>query len=235
MNHYEEKQEAKRERYLELAEKNRERSEIRYQESKQLSGMIPFGQPILVGHHSEKGHRRHIDKIHNNMRKSIELGEKADYYEARAENMSNAISSDDPDAIEKLKTKLAKLEDRQQDMKEQNAEARANKTDKPFESYQLSNNNGNIRNVKQRILRLEKAKQTKPKEDVEGDGYVLHEDKEENRIQFLFEGKPGEEVRRLLKTHGFRWLPNNKAWQRQITQQARFTAEYLTKLPEFKN
>jgi len=39
----------------------------------------------------------------------------------------------------------------------------------------------------------------------------------------------------LTKMHGFRWSPTNKAWQRQITQQAQVTAEYLTKLPEFKN
>ncbi|MGD9886187.1 MAG: DUF3560 domain-containing protein [Reyranella sp.] len=28
-----------------------------------LAQQIPLGQPILIGHHSERGHRRHIAKI----------------------------------------------------------------------------------------------------------------------------------------------------------------------------
>ena len=108
MNKYEEKKKAKKERYQELADKNREKSETKYNTAKQLGEMIPFGQPILIGHHSEGKHRRDIDKIDNNMRKSIEHDKKADYYEHRANNMSTAISSDDPEAINKLKIKLIK-------------------------------------------------------------------------------------------------------------------------------
>lgn len=32
--------------------------------AEQISSFIPFGQPILVGHHSEKRHRRDLDRIH---------------------------------------------------------------------------------------------------------------------------------------------------------------------------
>ncbi len=46
---------------------------------------IPLGQPILVGHHSEKRHRKTIERADNAMRKSIEESKKAQEYENRAE------------------------------------------------------------------------------------------------------------------------------------------------------
>lgn len=36
-----------------------------------IAGMIPLGQPILVGHHSEGRHRRNLDRIDRGMRQSI--------------------------------------------------------------------------------------------------------------------------------------------------------------------
>jgi len=231
MNHYEQKQEARRERYQALAEKNREESNRRYEASHKLGEMIPLGQPILVGHYSERGHRSLLEKINNNMRKSIELDKKADYYENRANNISNNISSDDPNAIEKLKVKLAKLEDKQRDMKEHNAEARANKTEQPFAGYQLTNNNAVIRSVKLRIKQLEQKKEMVINEDIVGEWGRLHENKEENRIQFLFDSIPSEEIRSELKHRGFRWSPTNKAWQRGLDNHSRYLAkDLITKL-----
>jgi len=231
MNYYEQKQEARRERYQALAEKNREESNRRYGASHKLGEMIPLGQPILVGHYSERGHRSLLEKINNNMRKSIELDKKADYYENRANNISNNISSDDPNAIEKLKVKLAKLEDKQRDMKEHNAEARANKTEQPFAGYQLTNNNAVIRSVKLRIKQLEQKKEMVINEDIVGEWGRLHENKEENRIQFLFDSIPSEEIRSELKHRGFRWSPTNKAWQRGLDNHSRYLAkDLITKL-----
>lgn len=231
MNYYEQKQEARRERYQALAEKNREESNRRYEASHKLGEMIPLGQPILVGHYSERGHRSLLEKINNNMRKSIELDKKADYYENRANNISNNISSDDPNAIEKLKVKLAKLEDKQRDMKEHNAEARANKTEQPFAGYQLTNNNAVIRSVKLRIKQLEQKKEMVINEDIVGEWGRLHENKEENRIQFLFDSIPSEEIRSELKHRGFRWSPTNKAWQRGLDNHSRYLAkDLITKL-----
>lgn len=231
MNYYEQKQEARREHYQALAEKNREESNRLYETSRKLGEMIPFGQPILVGHHSERGHRSLLDKINNNMRKSIELDEKANYYENRANNISNNISSDDPDAIEKLKVKLAKLEDYQTDMKEKNAEARANKLHQPFERYQLTNNGALVRGVKLRIEQLTAKQEMVVNEDIVGEWGTLHENKEENRIQFLFNSIPSEEIRSELKHSGFRWSPTNKAWQRALDNRGRYLSKYLiTKL-----
>lgn len=64
-------------------EKNEQESTNRYNQAHEIASWIPPGQPILVGHHSEKRHRAALEKIDNNMRKSIEADEKAKYYANR--------------------------------------------------------------------------------------------------------------------------------------------------------
>lgn len=54
--------------------------------------VIPMGQPILVGHHSERGHRSLLQKSDNAMRKSVELDDKAAYYENKAANAEYTAS-----------------------------------------------------------------------------------------------------------------------------------------------
>ncbi len=45
---------------------------------------IPFGQPILVGHHSERHARRDADKIESGMRRAVKLWETSQYWQDRA-------------------------------------------------------------------------------------------------------------------------------------------------------
>ncbi len=45
---------------------------------------IPFGQPILVGHHSERHARKDAERIENGMRKAVKMWETANYWKARA-------------------------------------------------------------------------------------------------------------------------------------------------------
>lgn len=109
---YAEKIESKRERYADRADKARRDSSAAHDQARSIGNMIPFGQPILVGHHSEKKHRGAIAKIDRSMRKSIDLSAKADHYENKAANYGNsgAIMSDNPDAIDLLRAKLSGLE-----------------------------------------------------------------------------------------------------------------------------
>lgn len=70
---------------------------------------IPFGQPILVGHHSEAGHRRIIEKAWKSMDKSIEEGRRAEQYESRAEywqSRANTINLSMPESLEYFEFKL---------------------------------------------------------------------------------------------------------------------------------
>jgi protein-L-isoaspartate O-methyltransferase len=45
---------------------------------------IPFGQPILVGHHSERHARKDAEKIENGMRRAVEMWKAAEYWKSRA-------------------------------------------------------------------------------------------------------------------------------------------------------
>ena len=119
MNNYEEKRQAKIDCAKEKARKAEQESNSRYQTAKNISSVIPFGQPILVGHHSEGRHRRDISRIDTNMRKSIEADEKAKYYADKAKRLENnyVISSDDPEAIVKLKKKLEGMQKNHEIMK----------------------------------------------------------------------------------------------------------------------
>jgi hypothetical protein len=77
--------EERAEHYEARAEKAAGRAATARRAADRIADMIPMGQPILVGHHSERRHRRDLDRIHNNMRKTIEEGKKAERLQDRAE------------------------------------------------------------------------------------------------------------------------------------------------------
>ena len=108
MNEYEQRQEERKARYLELAEKADRASETASGRATGILSVIPAGQPILVGHHSERRHRRDLATVDRQMRKSIDETNKADHYREKAAGVGKAgISSDDPEAVVKLRLKLA--------------------------------------------------------------------------------------------------------------------------------
>jgi phospholipid N-methyltransferase len=49
-----------------------------------IADNIPLGQPILIGHHSERHARRDAEKIENGMRKAIKMWDTAQYWKQRA-------------------------------------------------------------------------------------------------------------------------------------------------------
>lgn len=127
--HVEDKKERKIERYEELAEKHQRESQQRYSTASKMASAIPFGQPILVGHHSERSDRAYRKRIDNNYRKAFEHGDTATHYQEKLEGIQNntAISSDDPDAISKLEQKLEGLQHNQEHMKRINKIIRSTK------------------------------------------------------------------------------------------------------------
>lgn len=46
-----------------------------------------------------------------------------------------------------------------------------------------------------------------------------------DRLQLIFDGKPDDEVRTILKSNGYRWSPKNGTWQRKLTDNARVSVE----------
>jgi hypothetical protein len=71
-------------RYLERANNHKKISDGAYERSNQIAERFAGGQPILVGHHSEKGARRDKEKIHAAMSKSIQEGEYASHLADKA-------------------------------------------------------------------------------------------------------------------------------------------------------
>ena len=116
---YEERRKRRIERYKELSLKAQERSSQYSNSNANRILQIAPGQPILVGHHSEKRHRKLIKKAQDDIRKSIEEDNKSNFYKERAENAENSkvIYSDDPQAIIKLKEKLERLENEKASIK----------------------------------------------------------------------------------------------------------------------
>jgi hypothetical protein len=116
---YEERKEHRINRYKEQAQKAGNEFDALFAKAHNAASAIPFGQPILVGHHSEGADRSYWGRIETTHRKSFEAAEKAAYYQDKAETAvtNNAISGDNPDAVNLYREKLAKLETAQEQMK----------------------------------------------------------------------------------------------------------------------
>ena len=105
-----ERMERRAERRLDWAEGREKKAVASNKASSDLLSGIPFGQPILIGHHSEKRHRRTLERSQNHMSKSIEHSDMADHHRSKAagiqSQLDNSIFSDDADAIEQLKARI---------------------------------------------------------------------------------------------------------------------------------
>ena len=166
---------------------------------------------------------------------------------------TGGISSDDPQAVEKLEAKLAALEKHQELMKAANVAIRMKdptegdaklaelgytpediaKLREPdfcgrigYPAYLLQYNNANIRRIRGRIEELKKRTENTP-EGWEFDGGRVVVNTTENRLQIIFDGKPDADIRTELKGEGFRWAPSQGAWQRQLTDNAMRAARRL--------
>lgn len=278
MNAYTRKQETRRARLEAAADRAEARSAAAYAKAdlSEAATGIPLGQPILVGHHSERRHRATIARADSAMRRSIEEDKRAGELRAKAASVGTAgISSDDPEAADKLRAKIAELEASRDMMRgankvmrkhlrrcpelgEQRAEAEgfaafleelrgvhAEVTAagaaamlepdfcgrRGFADYQMSNTGAEVRRLKKRLEALE-ARADQDSSETERAGVRLVENVEDNRLQLIFPGKPSAETRAALKSGGFRWAPSAGAWQRQLTNAARYAAERV--LREFE-
>lgn len=110
-----ERAEAKADRLENLAERKGQEAEAAKAAVDRIAEHIPFGQPILVGHHSEKHARRDAKKIENGMRKAVNCWEAVGYWQDRAAGaVRNAKYKELPAVrarrIKKLEAELRKIE-----------------------------------------------------------------------------------------------------------------------------
>lgn len=97
------------ERYQQWANTAEVQSTAAHKRSHDLVKDIPMGQPILVGHHSEKRHRRTLDQSWNALGKAVALSDKAEQHESRADywnSRADTINLSMPESMEFYEYKL---------------------------------------------------------------------------------------------------------------------------------
>src|SRR5258707_1624243 len=251
---YEAKRQARLERLQNAAARAAQESDALLNQAHRLADVIPFGQPILVGHYSEGRDRNYRGRIESKFRHGFELYRESQDLAARAESAGDntAIYSDDPDAGDKIESKIAKLEAEQNRMKAINKAIKKNDRaalgalgyneqeitnwlTKPmpycrglgYPAYALANNNGNIRRLKERI-QIVAHKQAQADTTREVNGVRIEECPSENRIRLFYPGKPAEETRTELQQHGFRWTPMLGCWQAYYNANAKYYADQIS-------
>ena len=176
------------------------------------------------------------------------------------------IMSSDHDALEKLQEKIDKAEKLQQWMKDTNATIRKHsKAGKDAQAaalvamghtqadaaklvksnsiweigyahFELTNNNANIRRMKQRVAEIERLRATPTTStevaiSADGDSKIrIVDNTEANRLQLFFPGKPSEAIRSKLKESGFRWTPSVGCWQAYRNYRAQTCADEVLKM-----
>jgi hypothetical protein len=249
LNDYEQRRQNRIDRLHEKAEQARAQSNALSKQSHDMASAIPFGQPVHGA-----ADQRYRDRIGKKMEQSIAAADKAAYYESRAQAAENntAISSDDPEAIKKLTDKLESLREMQVTMKNINAYYRkygtcqgapglraeiAEKLDRevkegpswvtvPYAPYMLSNNNQEIHRIEARLKKLTEAQEL-GYTGWEFEGGRVEANQDINRLQIFFDDIPEADVRQELKSRGFRWARNEGAWQRQLTDNAIYSASRI--------
>ena len=228
-----ERLEAKLTKREEWAGKASHRAEVRQNAAHRAVDGIPFGQPILVGHHSEKRHRAALDRCDNNMRKACEESDLASHHASKADGverqLEHSVFSDDTDAVEQLRARIAENSAKRDDMAAQNrfyrkhksmigypgmADAIARALDAdipqrysweqkgPARPYELTNLGARIRADEQRVKDV-MARQARTA-SAESNGGVLIEGTGD-WVRVTFAEKPDRDVLDALRAARFQW------------------------------
>jgi hypothetical protein len=238
MNSYEAKQETRRARLLAAAARAEAAATAAFNRAQAATASIPFGQPILVDHYSAPRHRAALKRQASAMRRASELTKLAKTLRAQAEVVGSAgISSDDPDAVEKLIDKRTALERQRDEMKAANVFYRQHKTLEgapvsaeliekalrnlgyhscPFPSYALQNIGARIRTAAKRVGVIERAATVEDAEEIVNGATVIT-DTTENRVLLRFPARLANDQYKLVRRAGFLWSPTRNAFVRKLT------------------
>lgn len=227
-----ERMERRAELRREWAAKRAAKAGAAFAAAKTVADGIPFGQPILVGHHSERRHRRDARRIESRMMAGVESAKMADQHAQKATNIERALGktifSDDADATEQLKRRMADRERIVEHMKFVNkAHAKFVKTGvmpdgvseadaerirnyvpayswepHPYPPYALSNMRAQITADKKRLALVEQMAKRTEAAQAATSGVLIEGDQ---FVRVTFAEKPAREVLNDLKSNGFRW------------------------------
>lgn len=248
MSAYEQKRQQRIERLKDRAARLARASAAAHERARSIADMIPMGQPILVGHHSQRRHERDIARITSGYERAARLADEAaaTLRRVRAAETNAAISSDDPDAIAKLRAKLDALEGVRARMVAANKAVRSRDPRTAlaalgfstplvdelltpdfagrlgFPPFRLQNAAGKCTRLRKRIEALEARATAPAPAAVPFEGGRIEE--AENRVRVVFEARPSREMCATLRSAGFRWAPSVGAWQRHASPGAWYAA-----------
>lgn len=91
-----------------------------YEASHEGRDFLSLAEPIKIGHHSERRHRALIERNWNRMSKCVELSDKSEEYQSRAqywENKADIINLSMPESIEFYEFQLQKAKEKHEGLK----------------------------------------------------------------------------------------------------------------------
>lgn len=245
LNSYEARQERRRARLAAAAAKARKESVAAWEASRRATDGIPFGQPVLVGHHSEKRHRAALARSDRAIAKGVALAKKAAELAGRGASVgTGGISSDDPDAQAKLDDKRTTLEQQRDRMKAANAawrkrddaaliattgmglvywtaeiEGRFSWEKQPYPASTLTNLNARIRATAKRADQIEAAGELEALDEVVGAGRLVV-DPDDNRVTLVFPARLSKDDYKDVRSYGFVWSPARGGFTRKLSEAA---------------
>lgn len=116
-----ERAKAKAERLARWAESAKEKGEKYYQASKEGADFLALGEPIKVGHHSEKRHRALIERNQTRFSKFVEQNDKAEAHLQKAEywaSRADDINLSMPESLEFYAHEVERLAEIHKGMKD---------------------------------------------------------------------------------------------------------------------
>lgn len=228
-----ERLERKLEKRREWAEKAETRADSLSEQSHKMMSIIPMGQPILVGHYSEKRDRNYRNRAWNKMGKAVEQRELAEHHVSKAGGLSDqldrAIFSDDTNATEALEQRIAENEAKRERMKKVNALYRKQDVaglaelgidyealkaklaaaggywgSAPHLPYEMSNLGQRISGDKKRLEQVKKATERRAEAEASPTGVVI-KPCQGGYCSVTFAEKPERSILDALKAAGFFW------------------------------
>lgn len=238
-----ERLERKLERRQEWAKKAQERSASRFASADRIASAIPFGQPILVGHHSERHARADVARIDGNMRKGCEEADLAKHHTSAAggiaAQLDGSIFSDDENAIEALEARITENEDKRDRMKLVNKlykskdvaglaaigidyatlQAKLDAAGQywgsaPHLPYELTNIGARIRADKERIAIIRGRHERTTQAEAAGGVLIEARTEWHGYCRVTFAEKPEREILIALRAAGFVW--GNGHWSGKV-------------------
>lgn len=179
------------------------------------------------------------DRAFASLDKAASMDSRASNIEAQ---LDRSIYSDDPDAIERLRERIAELEAARERIKSYNASCRKGAPDESLlteaeraglasvrkysayslgkhgemPAYELSNLAGNISRQRERLARLEagsRARARVAEAAAQGAAWTVTPTSWPGYVEVAFPSKPDREILDELRAAGFRWHKVRAAWQ----------------------